>query len=325
MRKKILPNLWMLMLSVILFSCNNEQIDLGLDSKQAILMSKYPHAENLAWSKSDDKKYDIASFTLPKSRSTANTADVVSVWFGGNDAIRLIKEEISFESLPQAVKVAFSKSICRPPYGISNESLLYTLYANPLVWEVDDVYLIEKDGALSYRLELETVSSIKPEVDMVLVYDAQGILMKEYQAVEIDDVKPLEVPSYILQWVDDFFPGSHILDYEMDIEDGEIEHELDLLHQNIVVEVELIEKGGLLTIEDIEFNYPNLNALPQVIREVALDIIDSLDAFTIDDVCEIEMEMKENGDEEYEIELRNSSYKLEICIIRDKDGVIRVK
>ena len=70
----------------------------------------------------------------------------------------------------------------------------------------------------------------------------------------------------------------------MDIEDGEIEHELDLLHQNIVIEVELIEKGGVLTIEDIEFNYPDLSALPILIRDFAIDIIDSLDAFTSDDV-----------------------------------------
>ena len=287
-------------------------------------MSKYPEAQNITRSKSADNKYDIANFTRPRSRSADNALDTVNMWFGNNDAIRLIKEEVSFASLPVDVKAAFAKSICRPPFGISNESLIDTEYANPLVWEVDDVYMLDKDGAVSYRLELETVSAINPEVEVVLVYDVQGILLREYEAIDLDDIKPLEVPSNIVRWVEKFFPNSHILDYEMDEEDGEIEHELDLLQQNIVIEVELLEKGGVLTVEDLEFNYPNLDALPQAVRNAAIDVIDTLDVLTIDDVCEIEMEVKENGDEEYEIELRNGSHKYEICIIRDKDGVIAV-
>ena len=207
--------------------------------------------------------------------------------------------------------------------GISNETLLNTRYSNSLVWEIDDVYLLEKDGAISYRIELETTSSIKPEIDMALIYDRQGILLNEYEIMDRDELKPLEIPTNILQWITDHFPNSDVLDYECDIEDHEIEHEIDLLQNNIVIEIELIEVNGMLTIEEIEFNYPNLNSLPEDIRIIAIQKIEDLVNFTLEDICEIEMEIQENGDEEYEIELRNDMSEIEVSIIRDKEGVIK--
>lgn len=325
MKKKILPNLLFLLLSLVMISCNDDNTDLGFDSKQSIIMSKYPTAQNLNWSKSPDNKYDIAHFTLPRTRNTAGIADTVSIWFGTNNSIRLVKEEISFASLPAEVKASFAREICRPVNGISNEALLFTHYANTQLWEVDDVYLIEKDGALTYRLEMETTSSVKPEAEVVLVYDAQGILLREYEVMDFEDIRPLEIPVYISEWIDAHFPGSTVLDYEMDRDDDEIEHELDLLLDNIIIEVELLEKGGVLIVEEIEFNFPHLNALPLAIQDVVTEIIANLNGFTIDDICEIEMEIKENGDEEYEIELRNGNRKHEITIIRNTDGVISVK
>ena len=198
----------------------------SFNTKQNILLSKYPNAQNVNWTKSADNKYDIAQFTLSKERSAANMLDQIDVWFGSNNAIRLIKEEISFSSLPMAVRDAFNRTICRPLKEISNQNLINTFYSNQQIWEIDDIYLLEKDGIISYRIEVETVSGIKPEVEMVLVYDAQGILIREYEAFDFDDVKPLEIPENILRWIDENFPGSDILNYECDVDDDEIEHEI---------------------------------------------------------------------------------------------------
>lgn len=322
MRNKILPGLLMLMMFGLLIGCNNDHDGESFDHKQQILLSKYPNAQNLTWAKSLDNKYDIATFTIEKNRAAAKI-DTVNVWFGDNNAMRLVKEEISFASLPASVKEAFGKAICRPLSGISDNSLINTRYSDPLIWDVDDIYLLEKDGATSYRIEMETVSS--EEIEVVLIYDAQGILLKEYEVTETDDETPLEIPSNIMKWANDMFPGCEILDYEGEMEDGELEHELDLCHNNIIIEVELTEKDGNITVVELEYNYPNLDFLPTDVKEAAIEAINALEMYTIEDVCEIEMEVADNGDEEYEIELRNSNNEIEISITKDVDGIITVK
>ena len=322
MRRKFISSLLLSMLIGVFMSCNNDSEDFGVDAKQRILLSKYPNAQNVNWTKSSDSKYDIAKFTVAKTRTDESTLDTIRVWFGNNNDIRLIKEEISFKNLPTAVKTAFSRAICRPIDGVSDNSLIYTYYSDPAVWEIDDIYYLEKDGAVSYRIELETASSKNREVEMVLIYDAQGVLLDEYEVMDDDDDYPLEIPGYIFDWVAEFFPNSIILDYEYDIEDGEIEHELDLSWNNIIVEIELVETAGKLFIEELEYKFPNLDTLPLVVKERAIELIDALDFFTIDDICEIEMEISKNGDEVYEIELRNSSKKIELRIVRNSDGLI---
>ncbi len=325
MTKKILLNLLTVTLSLFAVSCDNDLNFSDLDSKQSILLSKYPNAQDIQWSKCTENKYDIAKFTLAQTRTSASALDTICMWFGNNNAIRLVKEEISFDKLPASVKASFLRTICRPAYSISNEALINSYYSDPQIWEIDDVYVIEKDGAISYRIEVETVSSIKPEVEMVLIYNNQGILLREFEAFDYDDVKPLEIPNYILQWVSDHFPNSIILDYEYDRDDDEIEHELDLAYQNIIVEVELSEVNGILTVEEIEYNFPNIDTLPLAVRDAVIEVIGLLDFFTIDDICEIEMEITKNGDEKYEIELRNGNKKYEFSIIRDSNGNILMK
>lgn len=322
MRKKFLPGVLMVMLFGLLMSCNNDNDDAVVDAKELILLNKYPNAQNVTWGKSADSKYDIATFTLARTRTAL--ADTVNVWFGSNNDMRLIKEEISFDNLSADIKAAFDKAICRPLGGVSDNTLVNTRYNDPAVWEVDDVYQLEKDGVVSYRIEMETVSSRKNEVEMVLIYDVQGILLNEYEAADDDDEAPLEVPAHILKWIDANFAGSDILDYEQDDEDGEIEHEIDLKSENIIIEVELTEVGGQLTIKEIEFNFPSLSALPVAVKEKAVELIDALDSFTVADVCEIEMEYSEEGEEVYEIELRNANDEIELTIIRNEDGTVTV-
>lgn len=322
MRKKFLPGLLMVMLLGMLMSCNNDNDDVVADAKELILMNKYPNAQNLSWGKSADKKYDIATFTLPRTR--AAVLDTVNVWFGSNNDMRLVKEEISFDNLSADIKEAFDRAICRPLNGVSDNTLINTRYSDAKVWEVDDVYQLEKDGVVSYRIEMETVSSRKDEVEMVLIYDVQGILLNEYEAADDDDEAPLEVPAHILSWIEDNFAGSEILDYEQEDEDGEIEHEIDLKLDNIIIEVELSEVAGQITVTEIEYNFPSLNALPAAVKEKAIELIEALEAFTVADVCEIEMEVSEEDEEVYEIELRNADKEIELTIIRSADGTVTV-
>lgn len=280
-------------------------------NKEKTLLAKYPQAQNINWTKSKDNKYDIATFILLRTR--AADADTVQVWFGQDDDIRLANQEIPFNQLPAAVQSSFAKTKCNLPEGEIDKSLLKTLYSNSQLWETDDIYRLERDGAVSYKLEMEAVPS---ETEVNLYYDEQGILLKEVSGDE--EELPLEIPDNIREWITTNYKDAEILDYEADEEEGGTEYELDLKLERVVIEITLTND---LQIKDEEYNYPDMDALHQDIKAKAQELLATLTGITEEDITEIEMEKEADGSEVYTIELEKGDREITLEIT-DNQGVI---
>lgn len=306
----------LLAVSAVFTACNDD--DGGNNSnnenenREKTLLAKYPQAQNISWAKSKDNKYDIATFILLQTK--AATADTVQVWFGQNDNIRLVNQEISFKQLPAAVQSSFEKTKCNPTKGDIGKSLLNTLYSNQQLWETDDIYKLERDGVISYKMEME---ALQPEIEINLYYDEQGILLKE--VIENEEELPLEIPENIRTWVTTNYKDAEILDYEMEEEKGVTEHELDLKQGKIVIEITL---NNNLRVTEEEYNYPNLETLPQVIQTKFQELLGTLTGIAEEDITEIEMEKDPDGSEVYTIELEKVDREITMEITKDNQGVV---
>ncbi|MEG1738132.1 MAG: PepSY-like domain-containing protein [Odoribacter sp.] len=279
-----------------------------IGNKEKALLSKYPQAENFQWKKSKDQKYDIATFILSKvpSKAAVTPTDTVNVWFGENEKMRLIDEEIAFEALPEAVKSKFAKT---------NSILDKSLYSDVKQWEMDDVYKLERDGVVSYKIEMENIATEK-EYD--LYYDALGILIKEVEDMdEEEDEAPLEIPEDIKNWVTKNYAGAEILDFEMEEENGVKLYELDLKQGKLIIEIEL--SADLIATE--EYNYPTPEALPAEILAKLKEVIAKQAVYALTDIDDIEM-TKENGSEIYSIEFEKGKVECSLSIIKDSKNQI---
>ncbi|HBO26685.1 MAG TPA: hypothetical protein DD657_07780 [Culturomica sp.] len=323
MSKKLFIFGLILALSAAFTACSDDDGGKGsLASKEEILLKKYPKAANINWKKSNDKKYDIATFTLPKvtPRAMDSNVDTVSVWFGNNDNIRLVDQEISYSELPEAIRQSFEKTKCNPVKGISEQTLINTLYSDAQVWETDDVYKLERDGVVSYKIEME---SVRNEVEIDLYYDVQGILLKEVEDDGDREEMPLEIPDAVKDWVARNHANAEIIDYESEKEDGVVEHELDLKEGKIIVEITLVEENGTLKLDEEEYNYPDINALPADIKTEVEKAIAAQSVVTAEDIEDIEM-VKEEGAEIYTIEFEKGDDEYELKITRNSDQTITV-
>lgn len=282
------------------------------ENKEKMLLAKYPQAQNISWAKSKDNKYDIATFILLQTRAT--NADTVQVWFGQNDNIRLVNQEITFDLLPMAVQSSFAKTKCNPVKGEVDNSLLNTLYSNQQIWEAEDIYKLERDGAVSYKIEME---AIQLECEINLYYDEQGILLKE--VTEDEEELPLEIPEDVRKWITTNYKDAEILDYEMEEEEGITEYELDLKQGKVIIEITLNQK---LEVMDEEYNYPDMGALPQDIQTKARELLSTLTGIAEEDITEIEMEKEADGSEVFTIELEKGDREVTIEIIKDSQGVV---
>lgn len=324
MSKKLFIFGLILALSAAFTACSDDDGGKGSSfaSKEEILLKKYPTAANINWKKSNDKKYDIATFTLPKvtPRATDSNVDTVSVWFGNKDNIRLVDQEISYSELPEAVRQSFEKTKCNPVKGISDQTLINTLYRDAQVWETDDVYKLERDGVVSYKIEME---SVRNEVEIDLYYDAQGILLKEVEDDGDREEMPLEIPDAVKDWVARNHANAEIIDYESEKEDGVVEHELDLKEGRVIVEITLVEENGTLKLDEEEYNYPDINALPADIKAEVEKAIAAQSVVTAEDIEDIEM-VKEEGAEIYTVEFEKGDDEYELKITRNSDQTITV-
>lgn len=317
MKTKLFILGFMIAVSSLFTACqDDDHTDNTLGNKEKVLLSKYPQAQNINWRKSKDNKYDIATFTLPFTKVVAANADTVQVWFGQNDNIRLTHQEISFNALPAAVKKSFGKTKCNPLKGLSDATLLNTSYQDTQIWEIDDVYKLERDGAVSYKIEMD---ALYKDIEINLYYDEQGILLKEILDDDEEET-PLEIPQSIKEWLDTNHKNAEILDYESDEEDHGKEHELDLKEGEIILEITLLEANGKLLLTEEEYNYPNLNALPDDVKNKALELLGTLTDITEEDIHEIEMEKEKNGNEVYSIELEKGNKEITIEITKDSQG-----
>ncbi|MEG0498663.1 MAG: PepSY-like domain-containing protein [Alistipes sp.] len=277
-----------------------------LDSKAEVLMKKFPAAEGVYWHKSKDGKYDIATFKLAASRAAAK--DSVEVWFGDQDQMRLVDQEIAFTELPAEVQAKFNRT-----QSFFNKEQ----YSNTAFWTIDDVCKIERDNVVSYKIEVE---GVKVETEVDLYYDALGILLKEMEDTDEGDSeeKPLEIPENIMKWIQANYAKAEIVDYEAEVEDGVKIHDLDLKEGAVVIEIELIEKGAeLIAIK--EFNYATVEALPLDVQAKLKEAFAKQTVFVLADVSDIEM-MIEAGDEVYSFELEKDNVESELQITKKSDG-----
>ncbi|MEG1623041.1 MAG: PepSY-like domain-containing protein [Alistipes sp.] len=306
----------LLALGVLFVSCSKDKdSDSGkvINNREQALLNKYPNASAISWKKSKDNKYDIATFNLPKGTRAGNGVANVSAWFAPNDATMcLVDQEITFEELPVAVQDKFATL---------KSAFNQELYSNTAFWMLDDVCKLERDGVVSYKIEVEGVQA---EIEVDLYFDEQGILLKEVEDIDTQDDEdgeeetPLEIPENVANWITANYPNAEILDYEMEEENGVRVHELDLKEQNIIIEVTLTEGAEGLTAE-IENYYPNVEALPQDILEKLKEAIAKQTLFVLADVDEIEM-ITINGDEIYTIEFENETAEGEVDITKKSDG-----
>lgn len=306
----------LLAVSVLLPACNDDDNNDGnYTTKEKTLLSKYPKAENITWKKSGDNKYDIATFTLPKVVKAALN-DTVQVWFGQDENIRLVNQEISFSKLPELVQRSFEKTKCQPEKGNIGALLLNTLYADNGIWEIDDVCKLERDGVIAYKIEMEALAQ---DVEIDLYYDEQGILTKE--TPDDGEETPLEIPISIKEWVQGHYPDTEILDYEMEEEKDGIEHEVDLKIGKIVLEIVLIEKNKQLEIVEEEYNYASLDDLPEKVVAKFRELLATETRVSEADIDDITME-KENGNEVYSIELEKGELEITIKVMKDSQSEI---
>ncbi|MEG2614276.1 MAG: PepSY-like domain-containing protein [Alistipes sp.] len=276
------------------------------DAKTEVLMKKFPAAEGVYWHKSKDGKYDIATFKLAASRAAAK--DSVEVWFGDQDQMRLVDQEIAFTELPAEVQAKFNRT-----QSFFNKEQ----YSNTAFWTIDDVCKIERDNVISYKIEVE---GVKVEMEVDLYYDALGILLKEIEDADEDesDEAPLEIPENIMKWIQANYAKAEIVDYEAEVEDGVKIHDLDLKEGAVIIEIELTEKGAeLIAIK--EFNYATVEALPLDVQAKLKEALAKQTVFVLADVSDIEM-MIEAGDEVYSFELEKDNVESELQITKKSDG-----
>ncbi|MEG2370799.1 MAG: hypothetical protein RSB23_06515 [Alistipes sp.] len=292
--------------------CSNDNDGEKIASnRERVLLNKYPNASAIIWGKSKNGKYDIATFTLSKGRAAAGAADQVTAWFGqGSDDIRLVDQEITFAELPTEVQTKFNET-----RSIYNKEL----YGDKAFWTADDVYKLERDGVVSYKIEAD---GVKVDVEMDLYFDVQGILLKEVQDTEEsnddEEETPLEIPENVAAWITTNHPNAEILDYDVETENGVRIHELDLKEQNIIMEVRLTETATGFTV-DIEKNFPNVDALPQDILAKLKEVIAKQTTFVIGDIEDIEMVNIDEA-EVYTFEFEKDDVEAELEIAKNSDG-----
>ncbi len=190
-----------------LAGCNKATADSQINEKAKVELSqRYPDAVNVKWTTKNG--YYVAKFNKVATRSIGSEFDF-SVWFNRAGQWCMTESEISYDALPEAVKVAFQASE----------------YAT---WKVDDIDKLERNGMETfYVIEAETRSgNIEKEVD--LYYSESGALIKTVVDIDSDydyeDYLPADIQSELSKFVAQKYPGAVIMDTEFD--DGEFEVEI---------------------------------------------------------------------------------------------------
>ncbi|MEG1955859.1 MAG: hypothetical protein RR066_07405 [Mucinivorans sp.] len=282
-------------------ACNHNDKD-SFNRLDKLLLQKYPFATNIHWT--NKGKYSVASFWVPRSRAES---DSVAVWFGPDDQMDLIDEEIAFAELPIAVQEKFKKI---------KSKIDKQLYSNTSFWVIDDVCKLERDGLLSYKIEVEAVADDDIEVD--IYFDAQGVMLKEVQDIDEDTEEPFEIPDNVAKWITKNFPKADVLYYEAEQEGGVNIHELDLSDGAVIIEVELVEQGTDF-IADVQFNYPNVDALPADVALKFKEVTAGQTLFSLADIVQLVMNRGEQG-EEFSCVFFNINGFGNLEIIKKSDG-----
>lgn len=225
--KRILPLCHILFTGafVLITSCNDNN---DLHSNQApenipeeVILefnTKYPNATNVTWSTKD--AYAVANFYLASTRSGGHEPNNTA-WFNMAGHWNMTETEISYQQLPETVRIAFEASP----------------YAN---WRMDDE--IDKlqrsdNNETLYVIEVsQKGGNVETKVD--LYYTEEGILVKEIIDAETDDdyheYLPQQPEGNIQTLLDQNFPNARIVDYDQEHNGTEVEIIADGLKHEIL-------------------------------------------------------------------------------------------
>lgn len=169
--------------------------------------AKYPNATNVTWSTKDT--YAVANFYLASTRTGGHEPNNTA-WFNMAGHWNMTETEISYQQLPEAVKIAFEAS----PYAswrMDNE--------------IDKLQRSDNNETL-YIIEVsQKEGNVETEVD--LYYTEEGILVKEIINAEADndyhEYLPQQPEGNIQTWLDQNFPNVRIVDYDCEQNSTEVE------------------------------------------------------------------------------------------------------
>ncbi len=237
---------------------------------------KYPSVNNKRWETRGH--YYVADFNSQMQDASA--------WFTADGTWQMTETDITYSTLPAAVKTAFE----------SGE------YA---AWQVDDIDRLERlNREMVYVIEVEL-----REQEMDLYYSADGVLIKS--VVDVDDDSshylPVTLPDAVKQFVENRYPGAVVAEVER--EKGYLE--VDILHERIGKEVIFgADNSWMSTSWDVASN-----TLPDAVKQ-AVATAPQWAGYHIDDA---EFFESPNG-EFYLLELEKGESEVEVKVTAE--GVI---
>lgn len=201
------------------------------EEMQTAFTALYPDASGVTWAKNGN--YFVADFT----RTDMNVG--AEAWFTAAAQWQMTVTDVSFNSIPQAVRDAFNAGE----------------YAS---WRVEDVDMIERTG-------LETIYVIEVEngnLEYDLYYTAEGILIKAEADTDGNDDCSNYIPGTISETIQAYintnYPGARIV--EIDREYNSIE--VDIIHNGVHLELTFSNaEVWQMTVTDMHYN-----SLPQAVR-----------------------------------------------------------
>ena len=190
-------------------ACSDDSHGPGHATPQAeqALLAKYPTATDISWHYKHG--YYIADFLSAATRAAAPGLLERKAWFDAAGKWYMTETELPFAMLPEAVRNAFSAGE----------------YA---AWHVDDVDMIEREGAETvYVIQVEDKSAgIETEVD--LYYSPDGVLVKKVadanKDYDYEDFIPALPAGAVSAYLTANYPDARILD--IDFENGMTEVEI---------------------------------------------------------------------------------------------------
>lgn len=201
------------------------------EEMQTAFTSLYPDVSGVTWARNGN--YFVADFT----RTDMNVG--AEAWFTAAAQWQMTVTDVSFNSVPQAVRDAFNASE----------------YAT---WRVEDVDMIERTGLETiYVLEVENGN-----LEYDLYYSAEGILIKAEADTDGNDDSSNYIPGTITETIQAYintnYPGARIV--EIDREYNSIE--VDIIHNGVHLELTFSNaEVWQMTVTDMHYN-----SLPQEVR-----------------------------------------------------------
>ena len=285
---------------VMLASCSKEKtvtVD-GVEVQKSVIKAfekQYPNATNVKWK--SRPPYSVATFDLPQVKSPAVASGCNTVWY--DDSANCKMEELDIKQLPEAVKLAFDKSI-------------YSSY------KIDDIDMISRDGfGVIYVIEVEGKDSKGAEVDLDLYFSAEGVFIKEMPDSKDDDdddkydtmISDVDLSKFHA-FLKERFGESYIL-IEADFEENSL-FEIEIVVEKIKYDV-IFDKDAKFIYDVHEVHIDNVEA---VIKEFINKNYPGQDVDEVDIVCSAD------GSKKYVFEVEVGDIEKDIVVRIDENGTV---